>query len=188
MILKENRQETGITFKILKTIALAGAITAVAMAPGLAVAFGPFVRDKGTKSQKIIRNRINVTLWRLKKRGMITEDSRGKLALTRKGRALLVKSETKEKMTKKPRHWDRKWRIIAFDIWENRRSTRNLLRRTLQSLGFVKLQASLWVYPYDCEDVIGLLRTDLKISPAIQYMIVEKMDRDIWLRKHFGLP
>jgi len=184
---KRDLKKIELTFRILKTVALAGIIASVVLLPGLAAAIAPFVREKGkTKKGQVARVRVNTAIWRLKQRGLL-KDFKGKLSLTPKGRTLLTRYQLKELTIKKPKKWDGKWRVIAFDVWESRRAVRNLLRKTLQNLGFVKLQSSLWVYPYDCEEIIGLLRTDLKLSPAIQYIVAERIDRDQHLRKYFDL-
>lgn len=178
-------QKIEITLHILKTIALGGAIAAVILLPGLAAAFAPFVQSKKQKDN--LMHNMNTTVWRLKKRGFLKVNSGGKLSLTSRGQKLLNCYRLKELTIQKPKRWDGKWRVIAFDVWESRRTTRNLLRKTLQNLGFIKLQASLWIYPYDCEEMIELLKTDLKLSPAIQYMVVEKINQDKWLSKYFNL-
>lgn len=186
-IKKENTNKVELTFKILKAVGLTGTIAAIILLPGLAAAVAPFVQGPTIKRrERLARQRINATAWRLKQRGFL-KDVNGKLSLTPKGKALLSRYQSQKITIKKPKRWDGKWRIIAFDIWESRRLKRDILRRTLRNFGFIKLQASLWIYPYDCEEVIGLLRTDLKVFPAIQYMVVEKIDNDAWLRKHFNL-
>ncbi len=53
--------------------------------------------------------------------------------------------------------------------------------------GFVRLQDSVWVFPYDCEDFISLVKAELKIGSAILYMVVEHIENDTHLRAHFGL-
>ena len=80
-----------------------------------------------------------------------------------------------------------RWRVVIFDIPENRRGSRDLFRKTLRAAGFVQLQQSVWVYPYDCEDLIILLKADLKVGRGIVYMIVEKIENDKWLRERFSL-
>ena len=51
--------------------------------------------------------------------------------------------------------WDGKWRVVVFDIPESDKATREFLRRKLVSLGFGKLQKSVYISPLD-------LLTDLK--------------------------
>jgi len=51
------------------------------------------------------------------------------------------------KLSLKP--WDQKWRIVSFDIVEAQKGTRECLRRKLVSLGFGKLQESVYISPLD---------------------------------------
>ena len=57
----------------------------------------------------------------------------------------------------------------------------------MQETGFVRLQDSVWVFPYDCEDFVSLVKAELKIGSAILYMVVEHIENDKHLRAHFGL-
>ena len=57
----------------------------------------------------------------------------------------------------------------------------------MKSFGFFRLQDSVWVYPYDCEDIIGLLKVDLHLGGSVIYLVVEKMENDKHLKKTFGL-
>src|SRR3989344_7150077 len=43
--------------------------------------------------------------------------------------------------------WDGLWRLVVFDISEENRKLRDLLRRKLRSLGFAMFQKSVWVTP-----------------------------------------
>ncbi len=181
----DNRKDNNFTFQVLQTIATAGAITAVMLMPGLAAAFSPSFK-KRNRNQKA-RNRVAQIIWRLKKQNFIKEISGGKLLLTAKGEKALSYYRLRKLNHTKPKHWDGKWRVVAFDVWETRRSIRDIFRKILKNFGFVKLQASLWIYPYDCEEFIGLLRTHFHLFSAIQYMVVERIDNDYKLRKHFGL-
>ena len=49
------------------------------------------------------------------------------------------------------------------------------------------LQDSVWLYPYDCEDLVTLLKADLKIGNAILYIIAEKIENDSHLKAHYHL-
>lgn len=46
--------------------------------------------------------------------------------------------------------WDRKWRLVLFDIPESARLARDQIRRLLKELGFQQLQLSVWVHPLPC--------------------------------------
>lgn len=45
--------------------------------------------------------------------------------------------------------WDRKWRVVIFDILEISRLSRDSLRKKLKELGFGMLQESVWITPND---------------------------------------
>ncbi|HEY4498982.1 MAG TPA: CRISPR-associated endonuclease Cas2 [Candidatus Paceibacterota bacterium] len=85
------------------------------------------------------------------------------------------------------RRWDKKWRMLIFDIREERKNIREKVRRTLISLGFYRLQDSVWVYPYDCEDLVVLLKADFKIGKDLLYIISDEIENDEFLRKAFHL-
>jgi|SRR3989338_3611736 len=83
--------------------------------------------------------------------------------------------------------WDGKWRVVIFDVWEKARSKRDSLRYEIKDFGFIQLQRSVWIYPYECADFIYLLKADFSFGKNIRYMIVDKLDHDKSLRKHFKL-
>lgn len=111
----------------------------------------------------------------------------GRLCLTRRGEALLRQWELRAQARKKPRKWDGKWRVLIFDIPERRKTLRSQIRRTLVEIGFVRLQDSVWVYPYDCEDFLMLLKADFRVGRELLYMIVDSLENDNHLRRSFGL-
>ena len=70
---------------------------------------------------------------------------------------------------------------------EKRKGLRDKIRLTLNSIGFVKLQDSVWVYPYPCEDLIVLLKADFKIGKDLLYIIADSVENDSELQKLFNL-
>jgi len=87
-----------------------------------------------------------------------------------------------------PRRWDKKYRIIIFDIKETRRGARDTLRIWLTQLGFIQLQRSVWVYPYECQEVVTLLKAHIHIGKDVLYLTADFIENDRWLRKAFDLP
>ena len=109
--------------------------------------------------------------------------------LTERGVARGRMLENKEILRIKiPTKWDGRWRIVIFDIWESRRDVRRRLREMLTKIGFVKVQNSVWAYPYDCEEVIAFVRAYLRVGKGMIYLIAEGMEGDERLRKIFKLP
>jgi DNA-binding MarR family transcriptional regulator len=107
--------------------------------------------------------------------------------LTTKGQHELERYETENLSIKKPRRWDGKYRVIIFDIKEWKRGVRDDLRLWLIRLGFIKLQNSVWVFPYECQGVVTLLKSYFKVGREVLYMTVETIENDQWIRKEFGL-
>jgi len=130
---------------------------------------------------------INRARNRLVQEGLLARDTGGYLRLTPKGEAKLRQFELEDYDAKKPKHWDHKWRVLIFDIPEKRKGLREKVRRTLRAIGFTRLQNSVWVYPYNCEDLIALLKTDFKIGKDVLYLVVDQLEYDAPLKAHFHL-
>ena len=155
---------------ILSTVAAAGAIGVAFVAPN---AIGA-MKKLGISPHPRQEESINAARSRLLKKGLIERDSRKFLRLTKRGTQELKRIHAREKSRRKPARWDGRWRILIFDFPKRRGGTlRNSVRNSLRSVGFVLLQKSVWVYPYDCEDFIALLKTDLKIGKDMRYIIAD---------------
>ena len=63
------------------------------------------------------------------------------------------------------RAWDRKWRLVLFDVPEIQKNYRNFLRKLLRQNGFRMWQLSVWVSPYNPEP---------HLSNLLQYLGIEK--------------
>ena len=108
------------------------------------------------------------------------------VVLTSKGMRYLQKIRLRDENLKKKK-WDGKWRVLVFDVWEKSRRKRDQLRREIKEFGFVQLQQSVWIYPFECGVFIELLRTELQFGRNIRYMVVERLDDDERLRARFGV-
>lgn len=139
-----------------------------------------------------LRDQTSSALSRLARRGFVTFENVGgrKYArITEKGKRFLAYEQQRAALAVTvKRRWDRRFRIVMFDIPERRRSIRIQLRRTMRETGFLRLQDSVWVYPYDCEDFVALLKSDLHLGKDVLYTVVEKIENDAWIRRHFKLP
>ncbi len=132
-------------------------------------------------------SRINRARDHLIDVGLLSKNTDGFLRLTSEGERELRRLELHDFKLKKPRRWDKKWRMLIFDIPEYRKPLRDRVRRTLMAIGFVRLQDSVWVYPYPCDDLIALLKADFKIGKELLYLVVEEMEGEKTLLQEFGL-
>ncbi len=141
--------------------------------------------EKYVGPQKRLDRRIAQAMTRLKAKGLINSNKK----LTTQGRKYAESVGSIIRIRPHvPMRWDKKWRIVIFDVWERRRDVRNRLRSLLQSNGFIKIQNSVWVYPYPCEELFAFLRADLRLGLGMLYIVAEEIENDRRLRKHFGLP
>jgi len=167
---------------ILKTVGAAGLVAVALLAPNALSAMSKL----GFIPSKRQREYIHASKDRLLKRGLLKYEN-GKLLLTRSGEDRLRRLKILDYQFKKPYRWDRKWRVLIFDVPEKRKSLRNKIRETLLLIGFRHLQDSVWIYPYDCEDIVTLLKADFRIGKDLLYMVVEKLEYDRSFREYFDL-
>ncbi|MDO8624117.1 MAG: CRISPR-associated endonuclease Cas2 [bacterium] len=172
---------------MLAAVAIGGIVLVAATAPNAIQLLRYF---PGYKKGARFNYQAKSALGRLATKGLIVfVEERGKryARITEKGTRML-QMEIQRGGTTKKRRWDRRWRVVIFDIPERRKSVRSRLRRFMDEYGFVRLQDSVWVYPYDCEDLIALAKTEFRLGADVLYMVVERLERDKHLREHFSLP
>ncbi|MEK7587141.1 MAG: hypothetical protein AAB453_04720 [Patescibacteria group bacterium] len=179
-----------VTRVILTSLALGGLLAVATIIPNALKLLGPYV----SKSNRVLYNRrgyIKSTISKLSGRGLIefkkNKDGKTYAKLTAKGQHELLKYRLEELIINKPLRWDKKWRVVMFDIKEFRHHERDQLRIELSGLGFVRLQNSVWVYPYECDEFITLLKTYYGFGKSLLYLVVEKLENDTWLKEVFEL-
>jgi hypothetical protein len=168
---------------ILKTVAAAGVLSIAVLAPNVLGAMAK-IKMRPTKhaTHSIYRSRN-----RLIEKGWLKRDKRGLLLITSQGERALLTMQAFSEGLPKPKKWDGKWRMLMFDIPHRRGSLRDKVRNSLRAVGFVLFQRSVWIYPYDCEDFIALLKADFKIGKDMRYIIADSIEGDRMFRKHFSL-
>jgi len=84
--------------------------------------------------------------------------------------------------------WDKKWRLVVFDIPDKKKKERRALSKKLKDIGFYAMQESVFIYPYNCRDEIDFICEFLSVGHYVNYCIVETIDkREGDLRKVFNL-
>lgn len=183
---KFERRKGYVQDAVLAAIGVAGILLVTMAAPNALQLLG-----KLGKGKKRFGEEAHSALSRLAHKGLITFEERGgkKYArITEVGRRALTLEEQKAAVrAKRGGRWDKHYRMVIFDIPERKRNIRAALRRTMLEAGFLCIQGSVWVYPYDCEDLIALLKADLHIGKDVLYTIVEKIENDAWIKHNFGL-
>jgi len=181
-------RRTGQVQNAILTTLLVGGMIVIGAAPRL-----DLLKLLGARKRNLYRLKyqINDTLLRLVRKGLVTfveKDGRKFARLTPAGtERLRLEQQKAALLLQKNKRWDKRWRVVIFDIPEYRRGTRDKLRLTMRTSGFYRLQDSVWLYPYDCEDFMTLVKADLKIGNAILYMVVEKIENDVKIKEAFNL-
>lgn len=183
--LKSEIRITKIKGAILKTVATVGFISASLIAPNALQMMKLFPKTKRILKDKTVY--INKSKKKLIDEGLLKYTKDGYIELTDIGEKILSQFEARDYKLPKPTKWDGKWRMLIFDISEKMKGTRDKVRNTLVSIGFAHLQDSVWVYPYDCEDLVNLLKADFMIGKDLLYIIADRIENDKELRKKFDL-
>jgi hypothetical protein len=168
---------------ILETVKVAGLVGIFVLAPNVVGAMAKLGIIRSPRQRDVITrscDRLVAT------KHLVWEGN--KLRLTAKGEKVLRTLEARDFAMRTPPRWDGKWRVLIFDIPEYRKGLRDKIRHTLMSIGFERLQNSVWIYPYDCEDLITLLKADFRVGRDVLYMIVDSLEGDTLLKKRFRLP
>jgi len=133
---------------------------------------------------------MNRSIDKLLEKGFVRKVKKGSsifIELTKEGKEQVSKYKLGDLKIEKPKKWDKKWRVVIFDISESKKGLRDLLRFNLERLGFIKLQNSVWVFPYECEELVFLLKTNFFVDSDVLYMEVNRIENEKWLKELFGL-
>ena len=90
-------------------------------------------------------------------------------------------------LKKKKKKWQGKWFLVFFDVPEKQRNKRNYLRSFLHYIGFYPYQQSVYIFPYECEEEIALIKKIVEGAKYISYVIAEKIEFEDEIKRHFGL-
>lgn len=121
------------------------------------------------------KSEINDRIQYLKSMGMIktfTENNEWFAELSSKGFKKIKKLSAEIKI-ERPKKWDKKWRVVIFDIPEKLRGSRDSLRLKLINLGFIKIQKSVYVYPFPCTNEIVRLSKSLGVEKSVTIMVAD---------------
>src|SRR3989344_2345432 len=176
------RRRNNIQQTVLGVIAVAGVISVTMIAPNV---FQALPHLMGRQNYRL-RFQTKTALGRLIVKGLVKKDSRGRFEVTEKGRRFLAIEEAMvHNSASAKRRWDKQYRLRMFDNPQTRRRTQDRLRELMTAFGFLRLQDSVWVSPYDCEDLIALVKAELKVGKDVLYAVVTEIENDGFIRQRF---
>lgn len=170
---------------ILGGLVLTGGIIVLTAMPGLAEAFRPFMNKK-----KVDNARFRRSFNSLVKSGLIgigKDGDKTVVKLTKEGKNKVLKFKFQDLVIEKQKKWDKKWRMVIFDIPEKFKRGRTELAYKLRQMGFVALQRSVWICPYPCEDEIDFITELFEVRQYVRIVTAESIDLQQDLLKIFNL-
>jgi len=132
---------------------------------------------------------VSRALYALRKRKQIKIEVRGNktvIRLTERGRKRKLEYEYENIKVPEPEAWDKKWRLLMFDIPDEAKLIRDNFRLKLKNIGFMPFQKSVWIYPYPCEDEIDFVTEYLRIGRYLTLLTV-RIENDSPLKEKFSL-
>lgn len=75
---------------------------------------------------------------------------------------------------KRRRRWDGKFRLLLFNIPEEKRKARDLLRAFLKEIGFGMLHHSVWILPYEITPEISSWLEENEYNRYVMYFVVNR--------------
>ena len=182
---------------VLKLLAAGTFLGASIIFPGLPIIAKPFIkmaqeseRNKGQKGWE------EYNLWRLRQvvkrmqNSQLVEIKEEKgipiVKISKKGKNKLLKYDI-EKMQLDQSNWDGKWRLIIYDVKTPKRKNSEMFRRVITNLKFLKLQKSVYLTPFKCEDEIEYLRQVFEIGNEVLILTVRNLENEEAYRKYFGI-
>lgn len=113
-------------------------------------------------------------LYYLKKQGLIKKvvhNKEGFFELTQKGHKQIAWHKIEGIQASREHKWDKYFRIVMFDIPNEKNSTRDIIRRKLEKIGFIQMQRSVFVYPFECKREIDAIAYYCSAGRYLKYMI-----------------
>lgn len=132
--------------------------------------------------------RLKEALKRLHKQKIVdvVETNDGHIVrITKNGLTRALQYKLDEVQVKRRKTWDKKWRIVIFDIEEEKKKLRDEFRKRLKQLGFYSLQESVYVYAFPCFDEVEFLRQIYQVPVNVTYIVAEKIESQENLEKFF---
>jgi len=185
------------TKEVLMLLGAGAFLAASIIFPGLPMAAKPFIDVvKEADRNKRQKEWEKFNLWRL--RQVIKRMQSSKLVevkeekgvpiikITHKGKQKLLRYKIDE-MVLDESNWDGKWRLIIYDVQTGKRANSEMFRTMLNKLRFLKLQKSVYLTPFKCEDEIEYLRLLFEIGNEVQILKVGSLENEAAYRRYFGI-
>ncbi len=181
-----NQTTSAFVDAILRTLAVGGALSIVAIAPNMVIALDKPLRAAFEKLDKRAQEReLTRVLGYMRRNKLIADNYQNGLEITREGKRRLKKANYDNLKISIPDEWDGQWHMVLFDIPTERNLSRRSFTEKMQNLGFKYLQQSVWIHPFPCWAEIEVVCETLDISKYVTYIETNHIDHQDKLIKRF---
>lgn len=138
----------------------------------------PGVGDQAKWEKARKRGTLRSAIKRLERQKLVSWseiDGKLKLVLTEDGKKRVLQYRLDDLTIGKPKKWDGLFRVIIFDIPENKKGVREMFRKKLKDLEFYQLQKSVFVSQYECRDEIEFLKNFYEIPSYVSYILAKEI-------------
>ncbi len=81
--------------------------------------------------------------------------------------------------------WDKKWRLIMFDIPEGKKQARRAINFALKKLGCAQYQKSVFITPFPCKKEIDFVGECFGARENISIITADEVERSESIKKAF---
>lgn len=117
---------------------------------------------------------------------IIEKDGQEIVKLTQKGHAKYLKFSLEE-LSLNGKRWDGKWRIVIYDIAKFKKNQVNAFRNILKYINFFRLQKSVYLTPYPCDEQIAYLREYFGIGDEVLLIRADRIENEGVYKQYFGI-
>lgn len=144
------------------------------------------------RREKISKEQITRVFKNLEDKNLIKIEERGDKAfvwINERGKPKILEYSLKKLIDYKKRQkkWKARWYLVFFDVPEIQRNKRDYLRRLLKKIGFYQYQKSVYLFPYECEKEIILIKKIVEGAKYMKYIIAEKIEDEEQAKRFFKL-
>lgn len=182
-----NQNSSAVIDGLLRLALSGGILATVLIAPNAVQALDKPTRKYLQHLDKRARERkLKKLAAYMKYKGLIKGNYEHGLNITDKGRERLKRAAFDNLSIQKPKKWDKNWRIVFYDIPEEKKIARNALSLKLRQTGFQQLQRSVWVHPFPCRQEIEIIALNHEVERYITYIETTHIDKQKALIERFN--
>ncbi|KKR72438.1 MAG: repressor in the phenylacetic acid catabolic pathway, phenylacetic acid degradation operon negative regulatory protein [Microgenomates group bacterium GW2011_GWC1_41_8] len=191
LIKKEQEKRYATVKEVITLLGKGLLLSTLFIAPGMgkAVKLHHFYSSSADEWKRFNRSYLRRTIERLKRSKIVEiveKDGIEQIQITENGHRRLF-SYAIEELELTTKKWDKKWRLVLYDIPIKRKSTQQTLRELLKRLKFLPLQKSVYLTPYPCEREIEFIREYFDLSDRLTILTVGKIENQTIYKEYFGL-